>query len=932
LTPTDIDLVEAHGTGTKLGDPIEAQAIIATYGQDREQPLWMGSLKSNIGHTQAAAGVAGIIKTVMAMRHGIMPKTLHIDEPTPEVDWSAGAVELLAEARDWPDADERPRRAGVSSFGVSGTNAHVILEHTPTGPEPDVPEAPPAGPVPWILSAHTEPALRESAGRLAALVEDGEVSVHDVAHSLVATRAVLPHRAVVVGETVQDFTAGLADLAPGTGDGGPLAVMFTGQGSQRPGMGRRLYEHFPVFARALDEVFALATPGLREVMFDPDQGETLQRTDHAQVALFAFETALYRLWESWGLRPDMVCGHSVGEITAAHVAGALTLPDAVHLVTARGTLMQDLPPDGAMLAVATDPHTLQPHLHDLENTVSIAAVNGPHATVLSGDRTTLHHIATQLDVKTNWLNVSHAFHSPLMQPILDPFTTTLNTLTHRPPHIPLISMLTAAPAHPDTTHWTRHITAPVRYADTLHHLHHHGITTYLELGPDATLTALARTTLPATTHLIPTTRRNHDEVVTVLTAAGHAHTSGVELDLSAVVPRGRRVELPTYAFQRERFWLHDAVGGGAEVEGAGLGTTDHPLLGAVTTVADTGELILSGRLSTSTHPWLADHTVNDTVIVPGTALIDLALYAAGHTDHTTVDELVIHTPLALTRPTPVQITVGPETDTGHRPISLHSRDTTGTWTRHTTGTLKRETQPTTDLGSWPPTDAHHIDLTNAYQRLADTGLHYGPAFQGLRTLYQRDNTLFAEIELPTAAGTATGHTLHPALLDAALHPAALNTPDTSTPHLPFSWTGVTLHAVGATHLRVQLDTDDSGTIRLLATDTTGQPVITIESLTTRPLDPGQLHDAKPETNHLYTLGWSPHTPTTPTTPAATVDFEQYTVPTVGDDVLADIHRITAETLTRVQHHLAQDTTTPLIVEATHDDLAGAAVWGLLRTA
>ncbi|MFD8340243.1 SDR family NAD(P)-dependent oxidoreductase, partial [Streptomyces solisilvae] len=643
LTPADIDLVEAHGTGTKLGDPIEAQALIATYGQDREQPLWMGSLKSNIGHTQAAAGVAGIIKTVMAMRHGVMPKTLHIDEPTPEVDWSAGAVELLAEARDWPGADERPRRAGVSSFGVSGTNAHIILEHTPTAPEPDVTEAPPAGPVPWILSAHTEPALRESAGRLAALVEGGEMSVHDVAHSLIATRAVLPHRAVVVGETVQDFTAGLADLAPGTGDGGPLAVMFTGQGSQRPGMGRQLYEHFPVFTQALDEVLALTTPGLREVMFDPDQAETLQRTDHAQVALFAFETALYRLWESWGLRPDMVCGHSVGEITAAHITGTLTLPDAVHLVTTRGTLMQNLPPGGAMLAVATDPHTLQPHLDNHKDTISIAAINGPHATVLSGDHTTLHHIATQLHVKTNWLNVSHAFHSPLMQPILQPFTTTLNTLTHHPPHIPLISMLTAAPAHPDTTHWTHHITAPVRYTDTLHHLHHHGITTYLEIGPDTTLTALARTTLPTTTHLIPTTRRNHNEVVTVLTAAGHAHTSGVELDWSAVVPRGRRVELPTYAFQRERFWLYDAAGGGAEAEGAGLGTTDHPLLGAVTTVADTGELILSGRLSTNTHPWLTDHTVNGAVIVPGTALIDLALYAAEHTDHTTVDELVIHT-------------------------------------------------------------------------------------------------------------------------------------------------------------------------------------------------------------------------------------------------------------------------------------------------
>ncbi|WP_349345458.1 type I polyketide synthase [Streptomyces rapamycinicus] len=491
-------------------------------------------------------------------------------------------------------------------------------------------------------------------------------------------------------------------------------------------------------------------------------------------------------------------------------------------------------------------------------------------------------------------------------------------------------MLTATPTHPDTTHWTQHITAPVRYTDTLHHLHHHGITTYLEIGPDTTLTALARTTLPTTTHLIPTTRRNHNEVRSTIEALGRVFSVGHSVDWRALTPTGRRTSLPTYPFQRRDFWLHDAAGGGAEVEGAGLGTTDHPLLGAVTTVADTGELILSGRLSTSTHPWLTDHTVNGTVIVPGTALIDLALHAAEHTDHTTVDELVIHTPLALTHPTPIQITVGAETDTGHRPISLHSRDTTGTWTRHTTGTLSNQTHPAAELSTWPPTDAHQIDLTTAYQQLADTGLHYGPAFQGLHTLYQRDNTLFAEIELPEAAGLPTGHILHPALLDAALHPAAVSAArdEESGIQLPFSWAGVTVHSTGATHLRVRLDTDDTGAIRLLATDTTGQPVITIDSLTTRPLHPDQLHAAQPETNHLYTLGWSP----TPITPTTTGHFERYTVPTAGDDILADTHRITAQTLTRIQQHLAADTTTPLVVEATHDDLAGAAVWGLIRTA
>ncbi|MEU7444442.1 polyketide synthase dehydratase domain-containing protein, partial [Streptomyces sp. NPDC044780] len=295
-------------------------------------------------------------------------------------------------------------------------------------------------------------------------------------------------------------------------------------------------------------------------------------------------------------------------------------------------------------------------------------------------------------------------------------------------------------------------------------------------------------------------------------------------------------------------------------------------------------------------------------------------------------ELVIHTPLTLTHPTPIQITVGPETTTGHRPLSLHSRNTNGTWTRHATGTLSRHTPPTptpTHHNTQPPTDAHPIDLTHAYQQLANTGLHYGPAFQGLRTLHHHHNTLYADIQLPTTAGTTTGHPLHPALLDAALHPAALSTTDDGTPRLPFSWTGVTVHATGATHLRVRLDIDDTGAIRLLATDTTGQPVITIDSLVTRPLAVEHLRGARPGTDDLYGLGWVPYAPAVSATDP---EFERYVVPTVGDDVVADTHRITTETLAHVQHHLAHDTTTPLVVEATHDDLAGAAVWGLLRTA
>ncbi|MBL1120247.1 SDR family NAD(P)-dependent oxidoreductase [Streptomyces sp. 110] len=558
-------------------------------------------------------------------------------------------------------------------------------------------------------------------------------------------------------------------------------------------------------------------------------------------------------------------------------------------------------------------------------------MNGPEAVVVSGQITALEELLATED-RARRVAVDYASHSAQVERIQEELARTLTDIQPTTSRVPLFSTVERDwidTASMDADYWYRNLRQTVWFDDAVGHLSDAGFDVFIEVSPHPVLTTSIRESYPEAT-VTGTLRRDHHDITALLTAARELHLGGTPVDWAAVIGKGRRVDLPTYPFQRRDFWLHDA-GGSAEVEGAGLDTTDHPLLGAVTTMADTGELILSGRLSTSTHPWLADHAVDGTVIVPGAALVDLALHAAEHTDHTTVDELVIHTPLALTRPTPVQITVGPEADTGHRPISLHSRDTTGTWTPHATGTLSRETHTTAEPGTWPPTDAHQIDLTNAYRQLADTGLHYGPAFQGLRTLYQRDNTLFAEVELAEAAGPAKGHILHPALLDAALHPAAVTAAwdEESGIRLPFSWTGVTVHATGATHLRVQLDTDHTGATRLLATDTTGQPVITIGSLTARPLDPDQLRRTQPETDHLYTLGWSPYTPTTPTT---TVDFERYTVPTVGDDVLADVHRITAEALARVQHHLAQDTTTPLIVEATHDDLAGAAVWGLLRTA
>ncbi|MDS0136273.1 SDR family NAD(P)-dependent oxidoreductase [Amycolatopsis sp. CM201R] len=550
LAPSEVDVVEAHGTGTKLGDPIEAQALLATYGQDRATPLWLGSVKSNLGHTQAAAGVAGVIKMVLAMRHGVLPRTLHVDAPTSQVDWTSGAVELLTSAREW--TSDGPRRASVSSFGISGTNAHTILEQAPDVVAEE--RSPVTGPVPWLLSAKTPAALRAQATRLHDFLSDREVHPADVALSLATTRADLGHRAAVVGETGPELLAGLAalgDLGALTGSGAPgrLAVLFTGQGAQRPGMGRELSARFPVFAQVFAEVRAL--------LGDVGPGD-LDQTGHAQPAIFALEVALFRLVESWGVRPDFVAGHSIGELAAAHVAGVLSLPDACTLVAARASLMQALPEGGAMVAVGAPEADVEAALTD---GVGIAAVNGPASTVLSGSESAVLALAGEFaarGVKTKRLRVSHAFHSPLMDPMLAEFGTVAAKLTYREPVIPVVSTLTGALASSFTAdYWVRHVRETVRFADAVRTLADQGASTFLEVGPDGVLSAMAAETadIPA----IPTLRAGEDEPRAVVTAFARLRTAGFPLDASALLEGARRTELPTYAFQRSRFWLEPAA-------------------------------------------------------------------------------------------------------------------------------------------------------------------------------------------------------------------------------------------------------------------------------------------------------------------------------------------------------------------------------------
>ncbi|MEU6392296.1 type I polyketide synthase [Streptomyces sp. NPDC046939] len=598
LSAADVDAVEAHGTGTKLGDPIEAQALLATYGRERtgDRPLWLGSVKSNLGHTQAAAGVAGVIKMVEALQHGVLPATLHVDKPSSHVDWSSGTVRLLTEQQAWPVSTDRPRRAGVSSFGLSGTNAHVILEQAPETAPPHHPETDDNDRtlLPWLLSARSQAALRAQAGKLLTMLKERDESASlPMARALATTRSTFEQRAVVLASTHEELAEELQNLhlaEPGlrtvVGEargGGRTAFLFSGQGAQRLGMGRELYDAFPVFADAFDAVCAHVGEELRDVVFG-DDAERLNCTEWTQPALFAVEVALFRLVESFGVRPDFLLGHSIGEIAAAHVAGVMSLEDACALVAARGRLMQQLPAGGTMVAVEATEAEVLPLLKD---GVSIAAVNGPRAVVVAGAETAVEDIASELKRqgrRTTRLRVSHAFHSPLMEPMLDAFREVAEQITYGPPSIPVVSNVTGTLATDgeltSAEYWVRHVRQAVRFAEGVDTLTAEGVTRFLELGPDATLTALTRTCLPDSDSdsdalAVPVLRKDGSEHAAVLRALAGFHVDGGEVSWAPVLGGGadvdvevEAVDLPTYPFQRTRFWP-TVTGGSTTTAGSG---------------------------------------------------------------------------------------------------------------------------------------------------------------------------------------------------------------------------------------------------------------------------------------------------------------------------------------------------------------------------
>ncbi|MGB2568739.1 type I polyketide synthase [Micromonospora citrea] len=1027
LSTVDVDVVEAHGTGTTLGDPIEAQALLATYGQGRDghEPLLLGSVKSNIGHAQAAAGVAGVIKMVQAMRHGLVPATLHVDEPSPHIDWSVGAVELVTEARAWPQVD-RPRRAAVSSFGMSGTNAHLIIEQPDEAddagsPEPAVdPALVASAAVAWPVSARSTASLAAQAARLAAhLREQTEVDPAAVGWTLATTRATLDHRAAVIGSTVEDLLSGLDAVAAGlpashvvsgtvSGHGAGPVFVFPGQGAQSARMAAGLVGRVPVFDARLAEcqqALALYLDVDLVSVLTGDDESWLERVEVVQPVLWAVGIALAAVWQDVGVVPQAVIGHSQGEIGAACVAGILSLEDAARTVALRSRALAVLRGTGTMASIDLPADAVAERLPAFEG-VGVAAVNGPSTVVVSGPPQPVADLvdACQADgIRARLIPVDYASHSAAVQEVAEQLRADLADITPQPGHVRLVSTLTGEwvdPATMTADYWYDNLRRTVQFDAAVRVAIAAGHRTFVEVSPHPVLTMPVTAILDdtdTTGHTLGSLRRGDDDPTRLLTNLATAHTIGLPVDLTKILTRTPTVELPTYPFARDRYWLQDTGVSRAGLPAVGLDAVDHPLLSAVADLPGDEGLLLTGRISLATHPWLADHAVLGTVLLPGTALVELASASGRHVDAAHVTELVLEAPLAVpdSGAVDLRVRVGAADDDGHRPVSVHSYadddgDRPGTarqWRRHAHGLLA-PTRPVAagPAGAWPPADAEPIALDALYPHLATGGYHYGPVFQALRAAWRHGDDILAEVSLDADATTDTaGFSVHPALLDAALHAigaSALDRADAgpsdgdAQPGLPFSWTGMAIQPTRARELRVRLTAGD-GAVAATVTDTGGVPVASLDALVLRPVTADQLSAAR-RTAHrsLHRLDWTEPTAAPAGTPPRPValggawpgvetypDLDALVAAVTGGAVVPDAvlaasvgqradepnparaaHLVSHETLALVQDWLARpELETARLVVVTRGavavdaddrltDLPAATVWGLVRSA
>ncbi|MER8062672.1 MULTISPECIES: SDR family NAD(P)-dependent oxidoreductase [unclassified Streptomyces] len=906
LSAADIDLVEAHGTGTLLGDPIEAGALQATYGAQRARPLALGSVKSNIGHTQAAAGVAGVIKAVLAMRYGVIPRSLHAEELSPEIDWSPGTIRVQRENEDWP-AGPRVRRAGVSSFGVSGTNAHVVLEEAPVVPEgaPAALEAAPADAVAaagrpaarglaadttaLTLSARTPGAVRAQARALAALLRTSPpTSLADTARTLVTGRTRFADRASVLGEDRESVCAALDALASGEAAADVVAprtaaarkavLVFPGQGSQWTGMAADLLDQSEVFAAAMAECAAALAPYTDWDLFAALRGDgpegAFERPDVLQPLLFAVMVSLARLWRAHGVEPAAVIGHSQGEIAAACVAGALTLDTAAKVVALRSKVLGELNGQGGMASVTASPAELREALAPWDGRLSMAAVNGPRTLVVAGEATALDEFLNSpraKEMSPRRIAVGYGSHSPQVARIEHRLADVLGTIPARSAAVPFCSTVTGSPfdtAGLDAAYWYRNLRGTVRLDQAVRTLMDQGFDTFVEVSPHPVLLPGIEQTaedLGREVVTLASLRRDRPGARTFLRNLLEAHADGLPVDLLPALEPGGTAELPTYPFEHTSYWPRPCRTRG-DAATLGLDALAHPVLSAVLETPDGGH-VLTGRITRDEQAWLADHTVGGRTLLPGSALVDLALTAGRHTGTPAVAELVLCAPLVLGAATSVRVTAGALAADGTRTVDIHARDADAPhtpWTRHATGVLGEAAPPPPTSAAWPPADARPIDLNAAYGRLAERGYGYGPAFRALRAAWRRGAEVFAEAELPAAAGTAedgnADYPLHPVLLDAAAQTLGLSPlADRDGAFLPFSWTGTTLYASGATTVRVSAAAAGADAMSLSVTDPAGAPVVRVGAVTVRPADGRTGLDDGEETgaDDLYHLSWRP---------------------------------------------------------------------------
>ncbi|MFF2658348.1 type I polyketide synthase [Kitasatospora sp. NPDC058032] len=999
LDPSEVDMVEAHGTGTTLGDPIEAQALLATYGQDRPagRPLRLGSLKSNLSHTQAAAGVGGVIKSVLAMRHGVMPRTLHVDRPSPQIDWTEGAVSLLTEATPWPETG-RPRRAGVSSFGASGTNAHVILEQAPADPAasdgPATPEPVPAA-VPWILSARTPDALRAQATALyERVVAEPGLSVTDVGHSLAAGRSRFAERAVVVGADRGELLAGVAALSRGVraagvtvGSGllpGRSVLVFPGQGSQWVGMAAELLAESAVFAERMAECERALAPYADWSLAEALGSEALlARVDVVQPVLWSVMVSLAEVWRAFGVVPDAVVGHSQGEIAAAVVAGGLSLEDGARVVALRSRAVGALAGRGGMASVPLPVDVARERIAPWAGRLSVAAVNGPSSVAVSGDADAVTALVEELLEEGVWatrIETDFASHSAHVEEIRERLLSDLDGITPLAGAVPYYSSVTGGLLDTKSLgaeYWYRNLRQTVEFERATRSLLAAGHRVFIESSPQpALMYAIEDTAADAgapETLVLDTLRRGAGGLRRLQLALAEAHVRGLRVDWERLFAGtgAQRVDLPTYAFQRRRYWL-DAVPADRDQAATGQSAADHPLLGAVVELPDDAGTLFTGRLSSATHPWLADHAVAGAVILPGAALVELAAHVGRRLGCALVEELTLAAPLLLPDDQAVQlrVRVGAEDGTGRRPVEFHSRPEAAPgsadrpWTRHATGAVgprdpsANRDDTTEPAGTWPPPDAVPLDVDELYGLLETRGVAYGPAFRGLRAAWRTTDAVHAEVALPDGLpGTgADGFGVHPALLDAALQTtglregAATAEPADGVP-LPFSWQRVAIETSDAPVLRVRLRPDGPDAVAARITDPSGRTVATVGSLTLRTASTAAL---RASSGSVFHVGWTPVTAGPGPRPvtrwgllgprderllpaafaaeplSATPDAMLLTCPPSADAVTADgatadapardadpaaVHAVASGVLDRVQAHLADDTTarTPLVV-------------------